>query len=47
MYKLLLLEDDISLIDGLQYALKKKWVSTGCCPDAPGGKSTFICSQRL
>ena len=32
MYKLLLLEDDISLIDGLQYALKKmgfNWMLSG------------------
>ncbi|MDU5946807.1 MAG: hypothetical protein E6Z15_07000 [Paenibacillus macerans] len=37
MNKLLLLEDDLSLIDGLSFALKKQGVSFGYCSDGEGG----------
>ena len=35
-YKILLVEDDGSLIDGLEYSLKKRWIFGRYCPKRAG-----------
>lgn len=40
--RILLLEDDVSLIDGLQYSLKKKWLRCRFCPFCAGNSNLFI-----